>query len=153
MKICYPAEKIKGFTIIELIVVIAIISILASIVFANVNNFRMKVRDARRKADMHSLEVAILAYYASTGEWPNNDYAVVNWSDAYKAQLAPYLSTLPLDPLPSRGLGYGSYKMTWSSDPNCNGQYVLWMYMEGDNPGAIYCGWGTNHYFRLLGPY
>jgi len=157
MKIRYPIATAKGFTLIELLVVIAIIGLLASIVLVSLNSARVKARDVRRKADLHSLELAIWLYYDSTGAFPNDDYTGGgDWSAAYKAQLSPYISTLPLDPLPSRGLGYGSYRMTWAPDPNCNGQYVLWMYLESSSDpdwGKYTCGFGTLHYFRVLGQY
>ena len=145
----------KGFTLIELLVVIAIIGILSSVVLASLNSARVKARDARRMADLHSLELAIMLYYDATGGFPNNDSTGAgDWSAAYKAQLAPYISKPPLDPLANDGgRYYASSEMTWSTDPNCNGQYVLWAYIEGANPNGIYCGWGSNHYFRLLGPY
>ena len=54
----------RGFTIIELIVVIAIISVLGSIISANVNGFIAKARDARRKADLRQLEKALEMNYA-----------------------------------------------------------------------------------------
>ena len=151
----FQKNKERGFTLIELLVVIAIIGILASIVLVSLNSARMKARDVRRKADLHSLELAILFYYDSTGAFPNNDTTYAgDWSDAYKAQLAPYISKPPLDPLANNaGRYYGSYRMTWAPDPNCNGQYVLWAYIEGDNSGANTCGFGGSHYFRVLGQY
>lgn len=69
-------EKIKNkaFTIIELLVVIAIIAVLAAIVLVNVNSFRAKDRDARRKADMVQMQKALLAYFVDNGSYP-----VANW--------------------------------------------------------------------------
>ena len=55
----------KGFTLIELLVVIAIISVLASIVLVSLNTARIKGRDARRVADIKSLQVALEMYYDS----------------------------------------------------------------------------------------
>jgi len=52
----------KAFTIIELIVVIAIIAVLSGIVLSSVNQFRSKARDARRKADLVSIKKALLIY-------------------------------------------------------------------------------------------
>lgn len=154
----YPKEKGQdGFTLIELLVVIAIIGVLSTIMMASLNAARTKARDVRRKGDLHALELAIQLYYDTNGTFPNNDVSSSvggDWSAAYKAQLAPYLSSVPTDPLANdAGRYYGSYRMTWAPDPNCNGQYVLWAYIEGDNTGSNTCGFGGTHYFRVLGKF
>ena len=152
-----PFATTLGFTLIELLVVIAIIGLLASIVLVSLNSARTKARDVRRKADLHSLELAIVLYYDSTGSYPNNDISNStsgDWSSTFKNQLAPYLSAVPRDPLqPSDWRYYGAYRMTWAPDPNCNGQYVLWAYIEGTNIDTNTCGFGGPHYFRVLGNY
>lgn len=148
----------KGFTLIELLVVIAIIGVLSSIVLASLNSARIKARDARRKADLRSLELAIQLYYDSTGTFPDSETTHLgDWPAGYKTQLAPYISKPPLDPLEnSVNRMYGSFRMTWAPDSNCNGKYVLWMYFEGSNDpdyGKYTCGFGSTHYFRVLGQY
>ena len=62
--------KQKGFTLIELLVVIAIIGLLASIVLVSVNSAREKARDARRKADLHQIQLALEMYYDNNGHYP-----------------------------------------------------------------------------------
>ena len=61
----------KGFTIVELLVVVAIIGILLGIVTtaatSSVKNARVRRADAMGRA----LEQAISAYYAQEGEWPS----------------------------------------------------------------------------------
>jgi|SRR6185295_15538033 len=80
-----------GFTIIELLVVVAIIGILASIVLASLNNARLKARDARRVADIKQLQLALALYFDSNSAYP----AVITGNT-----LAPtYISTVPTDPL------------------------------------------------------
>ncbi|MDO8590412.1 MAG: type II secretion system protein [bacterium] len=144
--------KSKGFTLIELLVVIAIIGLLSSVVFASLNSARMKARDARRKADLHSLELAIQFYYDSIGTFPDNaTNSGGAWPANYINQLSQYISP-PIDPS-NDWRYYGSYRMTWAPDANCNGQYVLWAYIEGANPDANTCGFGGPHYFRVLGSY
>ena len=67
-----------GFTLIELLVVIAIIGVLASVVLASVNTARAKSRDARRKADLNQLRLALELYYDANGAYPPSA-AGPNW--------------------------------------------------------------------------
>ncbi len=60
----------KGFTLIELLVVIAIIGILSSVVLASMNTARKKARDARRQADLKSLQLALESYYDTNSNYP-----------------------------------------------------------------------------------
>jgi len=55
----------KGFTIIELIVVIAIIAILAAIVLVNVTVYINKAKDARIKSDLASMALGMGTCYSA----------------------------------------------------------------------------------------
>ena len=67
-------NKQKGFTIIELIVVIAIIAILASIVLVNVTQYINKAKDAAIKSDMSNISVGMGACgAASSGSFSGCD--------------------------------------------------------------------------------
>ena len=57
-------NKIKGFTLLELIVVIAIIAILAVIALPSFTSSLAKARDARKIADVRTIHSEISAYYA-----------------------------------------------------------------------------------------
>ena len=65
----YSANKEKGFTIIELIVVIAIIAVLAGIVLVNVNSFKYKANDSVIKADMNVFFNLALDYLLAHGNY------------------------------------------------------------------------------------
>lgn len=62
----------KGFTLVELLMVIGIVSLLSSIVFASVNVARAKGRDARRQEDMASVKTAVMSYINDHGDAPPN---------------------------------------------------------------------------------
>jgi prepilin-type N-terminal cleavage/methylation domain-containing protein len=59
-------NKSKGFTIIELIVVIAIIAVLAAIVLVNVTQYINKAKDSAIKANLDTIRVNAAAYMADT---------------------------------------------------------------------------------------
>jgi len=59
-------NKTKGFTIIELIVVVAIIAVLASIVAINVTTYLKKGKDAAIKENLSTLQTAGVAYLEGT---------------------------------------------------------------------------------------
>jgi len=56
-------NKSKGFTIIELIVVIAIIAVLAAIVLVNVTQYINKGKDASIKGNLSSMMTIAASYY------------------------------------------------------------------------------------------
>jgi prepilin-type N-terminal cleavage/methylation domain-containing protein len=56
-------NKQKGFTIIELIVVIAIIAVLAAIVLVNVTQYIAKGKDASIKGNMSSMATIAASFY------------------------------------------------------------------------------------------
>lgn len=63
----------RGFTLVELLVVISIIALLSSIVFASVNSSRAKARDARRFSDVKQLVLAMNFFAdANGGTFPSS---------------------------------------------------------------------------------
>lgn len=52
----------RGFTLIELLVVIAIIGVLAAIVVPNIQDARVKARDATRISDLQAIKTSLTVY-------------------------------------------------------------------------------------------
>ncbi|MFA5003674.1 MAG: type II secretion system protein [Candidatus Saccharimonadales bacterium] len=63
-------NKSKGFTIVELLIVIVVIGILATLVIVTFAGIQQKARDTKRKTDVNALDSHIEAFYASTGNYP-----------------------------------------------------------------------------------
>lgn len=61
---------LRGFTLIEMLVVIAIMGILASIAFVGYNEAKAQSRDRQRMAQMEQLKVALEQYKDKYGRYP-----------------------------------------------------------------------------------
>ncbi len=104
-------KRQKGFSLIELMVVIGIIGLLASIMVASLASARKTSRDTKRKADLTQLKTALENYYTANYGYPstssqwwgtsaNGGGHTTSGVNAYIPGLTPtYLSTLPTDPL------------------------------------------------------
>lgn len=62
-----------GFSLIELVVVVLIMTVLAGVVVPRVMERQMLARDARRLADIKGLQEAIEQYFLDTGQFPAAD--------------------------------------------------------------------------------
>ena len=61
----------KGFTIVELLIVIVVIAILAAISIVAYTGVQENARKTQRAADAKVVADAINAYYAEEGSWPS----------------------------------------------------------------------------------
>jgi type IV pilus assembly protein PilA len=96
----------KGFTLVELLVVISIFSAVASTTLAVSQQGRVKARDAQRISNLKQIKTALELYYAandsyptSMGEFGATTFSIYStWNDQLGVDLSPYLTTLPHDP-------------------------------------------------------
>lgn len=61
----------QAFTIVELIIVIVVTAILASITMISFNNVQAKARDSERKSDIAALQKVLEVYYVDSGRYPS----------------------------------------------------------------------------------
>lgn len=79
-----------GWTLVELLVVLSLIMILASVAMSGYRTPVRAAKEAALKADLFVMHDAIDQYYADRGEYPESLHALVS---------AGYLRAIPVDPL------------------------------------------------------
>ena len=106
----------KGFTLIEMLVVVAIIGLLSSVVLTGLGSARVKARDARRLSDIRHIQNALEIFYSDADRYPITTGSV---------GVESLLTSMPQDPQ------QGSYQ--YLSLNNDQG-YVLGSCLEQDRP-------------------
>lgn len=97
----------KGFTLVELLIVIAILAILSTLGISNFQTAKIKARDAGRKSDLATVAKALEAYVNDHRAYPlsNSSGQIIcrtgnvacDWDSAFTDGTTIYVSDLPHD--------------------------------------------------------
>jgi len=140
----------KGFTLIELMVVIAVIGILAAIALVSLTGIQKNARDSQRRTNLADYATAMARYYQDKQVYPVTAAAGDLANGGATAATGIFLSGGPL-------VGSGSYIATTLQDPQygssvCGGasacnywalstasDYAVWTILEAaPNAGSPY---------------
>lgn len=65
-------SKYQAFTLIEVLVVAAIISLVSSIIVSSTNEARSSARDAQRQTDLNSIRSGMAIFFDNNDRYPSN---------------------------------------------------------------------------------
>ncbi len=132
----------KGFTLIELIIVMAIMGLLIGVTASSFSTSRIKGKDAKRKSDLKQIGNALEAYLSDHGRYPTaaankivacggSGTSTCDWGTAFTDENnTVYMAQIPADPTnPTM-----SYQYFVSSDGK---SYQLFAALENDQDSQI----------------
>jgi len=116
----------RGFTLVELIVVMAILGLLATVGLASFRSSQIKGYDAQRKHNLGQLQRGLEAYYNDKGQYPETaDFpgAGSPWQDTLPSGEAGtlYMKEIPSDPT--------KYEYVYESDGT---YYKIFAHLENE---------------------
>lgn len=137
----------KAFTLVEILVVVTIISMLASLAAVSYSQFVKQGRDAKRKTDVEQIRAAIELYRNFNNTYPATGTLVFGSGKVIDPGGTIYLSKIPNDPISSYTYYYVGL--------NSNQDYELCAYLEngGTSVGGTTCGPSALACNYCMGPY
>lgn len=148
----------RGFTIVELLIVIVVIAILATISIVVYNGVQGRARDSKRYSDLKSIASALELYRVDQGGYPKCTGGTHRVGDTEQGSTAAsclttalvpkYMASFPVDPInttPSLywyGVGYRKTGVTTLISDNSD-NYILGARMDSSG-GSTYNGWSVS---------
>ena len=129
----WASEK-KGFTIVELLIVIVVIGVLAAITVVAYNGMQQRARDTKRAQDLSAIKKAILLYDTSNGGvYSSFNYSSAGpggWDSSVQTNWLSFLRSsygnMPVDPVNS--------STTDPTNGNDDWAYFYYCYNAGSGP-------------------
>jgi len=131
-------NKRSGFTLIEILIVVAIIAILASVVLVGLGPTQSLGRDARRVSDIHEVQNGLELYYNKYGIYPGDksgaQATVTNWAALITSLTQGGIGVTSIPDDPSSGSHY-LYGVNSGGTPAYS-TYVLEAKLENSTGGS-----------------
>lgn len=113
----------RGFSLIELLVVITIVSVMTGVIVTNVSGSRGKARDAQRVSDLSQFQLALALYLDRCGSYPATLTIAANNGCPSGVTLGSYIAQIPAPPAGTSQTGSYNYAIL----NNGSGVYVSYV--------------------------
>lgn len=150
-------KKNLGFTFIEILVVVGIITVISVIFYGVITPNIKKGRDQERKSNIASYKLALENYATSN----KNNYPLQKVSSRMSNYctnfLSQYISDCPEDPIFERDSSHAYYYESWSQDSNNSDgsptatRWVLWAKLEYKDKYWVSCSIGKTQEVEAQG--
>ena len=110
----------KGFTLVELMIVVAIIGILAAIAIPNFLQFRLKAKTSEAKSNLGAIRSTEVAYFAEWNFYVSNQGATPDGDRTANGQKVPWVPSTRFSILGFAPEGAVFYDYSLASNPNGN---------------------------------
>lgn len=145
----------KGFTLVELLVVVSIIGLLSTLAVVALGSARVQARDAKRVADVKQMQTALELYFSDNNGYPGSDgggsgltlgsgnFTALTRENGFENTPSPgtetvYMGNVPANPSPGGAdyvyLGLDSDRTTECTSGAC-AAYSITFTLESDSTG------------------
>jgi prepilin-type N-terminal cleavage/methylation domain-containing protein len=133
----------RGFTLIELVIVVSVIAVLSGVSIFAMREARTSGRDAKRRADLAQIASSLELYKADCNFYPNTVPAVnapLTGASSFGCTVATaatniYIQAMPGDP---DGSAYAYTVAPSGCSGNCT-RFCIWANLEGDPTLPAFC--------------
>lgn len=122
------SQKNRGFTLLEILVVIAVIGILMAVLIPRFTGIQTDAKKKQALSELRSLKTAVEIYRNNNNAYP----AAATWDSLLVAETNRVIDEVPNDPFRAAGNKY-----TYGLDTTAGSYYVIYSYGPDGTAGTI----------------